>query len=176
MIRTEKAFVLEAVMLAIYGELLHPAQPVEFLIPSSTIYELEDFLHTQSPIVFDPEEEKNVRSVIADMIQYFQDPFKRKKMERSLLAPWSTLSFPYDEKVTFTIVHAEDNETWGEVFDPIETEMLLTAIKFDVPLITDQAEWQEKILDNMVPVQFFDIEDFEFAVEQGMSLEHLDED
>ena len=37
-----KRFVLEAIMLAIYGELMAPAKPVEYIIPLSTIYELEE--------------------------------------------------------------------------------------------------------------------------------------
>lgn len=162
-------------MLAIYGELMVPAQPVEYLIPSSTIYELDEILHNPEPIMPDPEDDKHVREMIADMIQYFRDPFKRKKMEKSLVAPWSTVTFPFRDEVHLTIVKAEDTAFWGEAFDPIETELLLAAMRFHAPLLTDQIEWQDRIIEHRVPVQFYDIDDFEFAVEEGIRPEDLQE-
>jgi hypothetical protein len=53
------------------------------------------------------------------------------------------------------------------MFDPIETEQILTAMKYQVPLLTDQFELQDRIIEAEVPVQVFDIEDFEYAVEVG---------
>ncbi len=168
-----KQFVLEAVMLAIYGELMNPSQPVEYLIPASTIRELDEFLHSPEPFMLDPDEEKHVRSMISEMIQFFRDPFTSKKMEKSLIAPWSTVTFPTQENVSLTVVKAEDNELWGELFDPIETELLLASMRYKAPLLTDQEEWQDRILEYLLPVQFYDIDDFEFAVEQGISLEDV---
>jgi len=166
-----KPFVIEAVMLAIYGELMSPPKPVEYIVPSSSIYELEEILHSPDPIMLDPEDEERVRTTIANMIQFFQDPFTRKKMERTLIAPWSKVTFPFEEEVHLTVVRAEDNAFWGEIFDPIETELQLTAMRFEAPLLTDQVEWQDKLLEYMVPIQFYDIDDFEFAVEEGISLD-----
>lgn len=168
-----KRFVIEAVMLAIYGELLNPLEPVEYLIPTSTIHELDEFLHSQEPIMYDNEEEKHVRAMITEMLQFFRDPFSSKKMEKTLVAPWSTVTFPIRPNVSLTVVKAEDNEMWGELFDPIETELLLTSMRFEAPLITDQDDWQDRILEYLLPVQFYDIEDFNFAVEDGISRDDL---
>lgn len=168
-----KQFVIEAVMLAIYGELLNPSRPVEYVIPSSTVYELEEFLVNPEPIMPDPEDDRHVREVISDMIQYFREPFRRKKMEKHLVAPWSTVTFPYDDLVQFTIIKAEDQATWGELFDPIETEVLLTCLKVEAPLLTDQLDWETRLLEHMIPVQFYDIDDFQFALEDGIPLEDL---
>nr|WP_206766837.1 ADP-heptose synthase [Brevibacillus laterosporus] len=168
--KVKKPFVIEAIMLAIYGNLLVPSEPVEYLIPSSTLRELDEFIGNSSPIMHDPEEEQRVREIIGDMIQYFHNPFRRKMMEKSLVAPWSTVTFEHSDIVHFTIVKAEDTAMWGEIFDPIETELILTAMKWDVPLITDQTEWQDRLLEYVIPIQFYDIEDFDFAVEPKLYL------
>ncbi|MBO8164954.1 MAG: ADP-heptose synthase [Brevibacillus sp.] len=169
----KKTFVLEAVMLAVYGELLVPPEPVEYIIPLSTIYELEEILHSPDPIMLDDEEDAHVRTVISHMIRYFDDPFTRKKLQKGLVAPWSTVSFPYQDDVTLTVLRAEDTAYWGELFDPIETELLLAAMRCEVPLLTDQLDLQKRIIEHQAPVQFYDIEDFTFAVEEGISLEDL---
>ncbi len=44
-----KRFAIEAVMIAIYGQLLVPARPVEYLIPYSSVLELYDFKRDQEP-------------------------------------------------------------------------------------------------------------------------------
>ncbi|GAA4703519.1 ADP-heptose synthase [Brevibacillus fulvus] len=161
-----KQFVIEAVMLAIYGELTQPGQPVEYLIPVSSLYELEELVHNPEPLMPDPDDEQHVRKMMAQLVQFFHDPFNRKRMEKALVAPWSRLSFPFPNDVTITVVQTEDTALWGELFDPIETVLLLTAIHFQVPLLTDQIEWQDRILEYVIPVQFYDIEDYEFALEQ----------
>lgn len=166
-----KKFVLEAVMLAIYGELLSPAKPTEYVIPASTIYELEEIEQTTEPIMPDQEDDRHVRGIIRDMIQFFDDPFKRKKMEKSLIAPWSTVTFPFSEEVQLTIIKSTDSASWGELFDPIETQLILTAMRLHSPILTDQVDWQERLLEHEISVQFYDIEDFEFAVEAGLSLD-----
>ncbi|MFP3380506.1 ADP-heptose synthase, partial [Bacillus sp. SIMBA_069] len=61
------------------------------------------------------------------------------------------------------------------IFDPVETQLLLTSIRFEVPLITDQPDYQDRILEYIVPVQFYDVDDFDFALEQGISLNDLRE-
>lgn len=123
--------------------------------------------------MYDNEEEKHVRAMITEMLQFFRDPFSSKKMEKTLVAPWSTVTFPIRPNVSLTVVKAEDNEMWGELFDPIETELLLTSMRFEAPLITDQDDWQDRILEYLLPVQFYDIEDFNFAVEDGISRDDL---
>lgn len=158
-------------MLAIYGELLTPSTSVEYIIPASTIYELEEIVQTTEPIMPDPDDDKHVREVIKDMIQYFADPFKRKKMEKTLLAPWSTITFPFQEDVHLTIIKATDSAFWGEAFDPIETQLVDTALRLRSPILTDQVDLQERLLEFEVPVQFYDIEDFDFALEVGSTLD-----
>jgi len=170
-----KQFVIEAIMLAIYGELMAPAEPVEYLVPLSTIYELDEFYHSPQPIMPDPDDDKHVRKIMWDMIQFFSDPFHRKRIEKKLIAPWSTVTFPFPNGVTLRVVKVEDNAMWGELFDPVETQLLLTAMRFEKPLLTDQTDWQDRILEYVVPVQFYDIDDFEFALEQGIALEDLRE-
>jgi hypothetical protein len=170
-----KQFVIEAIMLAIYGELMAPAEPVEYLIPLSTIYELDEFYHSPEPIMPDPADDKHVRQIMWQMIQFFSDPFNRKRLEKSLIAPWSSVTFPFQNGVTLRVVKVDDNAMWGELFDPVETQLLLTAMRFEKPLLTDQTDWQDRILEYVVPVQFYDIDDFEFALEQGIALEDLRE-
>jgi hypothetical protein len=170
-----KQFVIEAIMLAIYGELMAPSQPVEYLIPATTIYELDEFLLSPEPIMPLAGDDKYVRQVMQEMSQFFSDPFNRKRMEKGLIAPWSKVPFTFPNGVTLTIVNGEDNAMWGEIFDPVETQLLLVAIRFEVPLITDQPDYQDRILEYVVPVQFYDVEDYEFALEQGISLKELHE-
>ncbi len=170
-----KQFVIEAIMLAIYGELMAPAEPVEYLIPVSTIYELDEFYHSPEPIMPDQADDKHVRNIMWEMIQFFSDPFNRKRLEKSLIAPWSSVTFPFQNGVTLRVVKVDDNAMWGELFDPVETQLLLTAMRFDLPLIMDQTDWQDRILEYVVPVQFYDIDDFEFALEQGIALDDIRE-
>lgn len=166
-----RPFVIEAVMLAIYGELMSPPSPVEYIIPALTIYELEEFFYSQEPIMLTAEDDQHVRNIIAGMIQYFNDPFIRKKMEKTLLVPWSIVTFPYDELVHLTVIKAEDTAYWGELFDPVETEVMLTSMRCKAPLLTDQADWQERMIEHRVQVQFYGVDDFQFAIEEGITLE-----
>lgn len=170
-----KQFVIEAIMLAIYGELMAPSQPVEYLIPASTIYELDEFIQSPEPIMPYSGDDQYVRRIMQEMSQFFSDPFNRKRLEKGLIAPWSKVPFTFPNGVTLTIIKVEDNAMWGEIFDPIETQLLLTSIRFEVPLITDQPDYQDRILEYIVPVQFYDVDDFDFALEQGISLNDLRE-
>ncbi|MNR68769.1 hypothetical protein D3C85_1935330 [compost metagenome] len=47
--------------------------------------------------------------------------------------------------------------------------MLLTSLKLNVPLLSDQFEFQDRLIEAEVPVQVYDIEDYEFAVEEGIA-------
>jgi len=170
-----KQFVIEAIMLAIYGELMAPSQPVEYLIPASTIYELDEFLNSPEPIMPSPSDDQHVRKIMKEMSQFFSDPFNRKRMEKGLIAPWAQVSFAFPNGVTLIVINGEDNAMWGELFDPVETQLLLTSMRFEVPLLTDQPDFEDRILEYVIPVQFYDIDDFEFALEQGISLSELQE-
>ncbi|SEM86026.1 ADP-heptose synthase [Paenibacillus sp. OV219] len=165
-----RRFVIEAVMVATYGQLLVPSRPVDFVLPYSTIMELYDMKDGADPVMDDPEEDAHVKSKIKELIAFFEDPFNRKKIERALQMPWRQSSpLLLNDRIQFTVVHAVDNAQYGEYFDPIETELLLTSQKLSIPLLSDQFEFQDKLLEAEVPVQVYDIEDYEFAVEQGIT-------
>lgn len=63
-----------------------------------------------------------------------------------------------------------DNEQYGEFLDPIETEIVLTAQRENAPVLTDQLELIRRIIECEVPVQVFDIGDFEFAMDDSVIL------
>lgn len=166
-----RRFVIEAVMVATYGQLLVPARPVDYIIPYSTIMELYDMKDGPEPVMDDPDDDRHVKQKIGELIDYFAEPLNRKKIERALQVPWRESSpLLLKDDVSFIVVYALDNAQYGELFDPIETEQILTAMKYQVPLLTDQLELQDRIIEAEVPVQVYDIEDFEFAVEQGADI------
>jgi len=166
----QRRFVIEAVMIATYGHLLVPSHPVEYVLPYSTIMELYDMSEGAEPVMEDPGDDQHVKAKIGELIAFFQDPLNRKKIERALQSPWKESSpLLLNDNISFTVVLAMDNAHYGEYFDPIETEQLLTAIKLDIPLLSDQVEFQDRIIEAEVPVQVYDIEDFEFAVEEGVT-------
>lgn len=170
-----RRFVIEAVMVATYGHLLVPSRPVDFVLPYSTIMELYEMQAGPEPIMDDLEENEHVKQKITELIGFFEDPFNRKKIERALQMPWRESSpLLLNDMVQFTVVHAIDNAHYGEYFDPIETELLLTALKLHVPLLSDQFEFQDRLIEAEVPVQVYDIEDFEFAVEEGIPATDLE--
>ncbi|MBB3110312.1 hypothetical protein FHS18_002379 [Paenibacillus phyllosphaerae] len=165
-----RRFVIEAVMVATYGQLLVPSRPVDFVLPYSTVLELYDMKDGVEPIMDDPDDDAHVKRKIAELIDFFEDPLNRKKIERALQVPWRESSpLLLNERVQFTIVHSVDNAQYGEYFDPVETEILLTAMKFDIPLLSDQFDFQDRLIEAEIPVQIFDIEDYDFAVEEDMN-------
>jgi hypothetical protein len=165
-----RRFVIEAVMIAIYGQLLLPKHPVEYRIPYTTVMELYDMKDSIDPVMPEAEDDAHVKSKIGEMITYFEDPFNKKKLERALMAPWrESPPLPINENVTFVIVNAAESMQYGELFDPIETEVILMSLRLECPILTDQIEFQDKIVQNAIPVQLFDIDDFEFAVEEGLN-------
>lgn len=167
-----RRFVIEAVMVATYGQLLVPSKPVDFVLPYSTIMELYEMKEGTDPVMDDPQDDAHVKEKIGELIQFFEDPFNRKKIERSLQMPWRESSpLLLNDMIQFTVVYAVDNAHYGEMFDPIETELLLTSLKLNVPLLSDQFEFQDRLIEAEVPVQMYDIEDYEFAVEEGISAE-----
>ncbi|MBD3918990.1 ADP-heptose synthase [Paenibacillus sp. PR3] len=169
-----RRFVIEAVMVATYGHLLVPSRPVEYIVPYSTIAELYDMKDGADPVMEDPSDDKHVKEKIGELIAFFEDPLNRKKIEKALQVPWRQSSpLLLNENIQFTIVHALDNAQYGEMFDPIETEVLLAGMKLEVPILSDQIEFQERLIEAEIPVQIYDIDDFEFAVEDGIEPEDL---
>lgn len=166
-----RRFVIEAVMVAIYGELLVPAAPVEYIVPYNTIMELYEFRDSPEPLMSDPEDDLHVKRKINELIQYLEEPLNRKKLDRALQIPWSkSSSIVFGSNVTWTVVNAIDNERYGEFLDPIETEILLTAEREKAPVLTDQLELIRRIIEAEAPIHVFDIADFQFAMEDNIFL------
>lgn len=163
-----RTLVTEAVMIAIYGQLLAPSAPVEYLLPYTTVVELYELQTSHDPLMESKREDQHVKKKISQMLQYFEEPLNQKKIRRALQIPWA-LSSPIllSDLVSIRIVNALDTAVLGELFDPIETELLLTSQRFKTPLLTDQVEWISRILEAKVPVQIYDIDDFEYAVENN---------
>ncbi|MCM3782856.1 ADP-heptose synthase [Neobacillus mesonae] len=161
-----RQLVTEAVMVAIYGQLLAPSAPVEYLVPYTTVLELYELQSSPEPLMELAEEDQHVKKKIGELITYFEEPFNKKKISKALQTPWAkSSSILLDDKVSISIIGAMDTAQYGDFFDPIETELLLTAQRFNLPLLTDQAEWIGRIIEASVPVQVYDIEDFEYALE-----------
>lgn len=167
-----RRFVIEAVMAAIYGELAVPNRPVEYILPYSTVMELYEMRDNGEPVMPDARDDAHVKQKINEMIAFFEEPLNRKKIERAFGAPWRT-SPPLlvNDKVSFVIINSVENAQYGETFDPIETELILSSLREQVPILTDQVDFLERVIDVEVPVQVFDIEDFEFALEADAPLE-----
>lgn len=164
-----RRFVIEAIMVAIYGEMMVPSQPVEYIIPYSTIMELYEMKDSPEAIMPEAEDNLHVKQKIVELIDFFNDSFNKKKLERALVAPWrKSPPLLASDKVTFTIVNGSESAQYGEAVDPIETELILTSLKEQAPIITDQVDFMEKVVQAEIPVQVYDIYDFEFAVEDGI--------
>ncbi|KAA9006476.1 ADP-heptose synthase [Paenibacillus spiritus] len=162
-----RQFVTEAVMMAIYGQLLVPAEPVEYLVPYTTVLELYELKDSSEPLMNHPEDERHVKEKIAELISYFEEPLNQKKLRRCLNMPWSkSPSILVGERARITVVNGVDNAAYGELFDPIETELLLASQRENAPILTDQLELIQRIIEGGVPVQVYDIDDFEYAMEE----------
>lgn len=167
----KRQFVIEAVMAAIYGELAVPNRPVEYLLPYSTVMELYEMRDSGESVMPDPGDDAHVKQKIGEMIAFFEEPLNKKKIERAFGAPWRT-SPPLlvNENVSFVIINSMENAQYGETFDPIETELILSSLREQVPILTDQLDFLERVIDTEVPIQVFDIEDFEYALEADEAL------
>jgi hypothetical protein len=159
-------FVIEAVLLAIYGQLLSPSRRVEYMIPYSTILELHDIHYSGESVMPDEEEDIHVKQKIAEIIAFLEEPLNKKKIERALLATWR-VSAPLlvNESTSLLIVCSEEKGQFGDVFDPIETELILMSQREQVPILTDQIDLLERIFQEEIDTQVYDIEDFDFALE-----------
>ena len=160
-------FVLEAILFAIFQEeLLYPTEPVEYLIPYTTLIELYE-MHDEDEIVSDLAENERVKENLAGLIAFFEQPLVKKKINRMLKVPWQkSTPILFSELVTLTVVFSIDNAEFGETFDPCETEAILIAQRENVPIISDQLDFQQRVLDMRLPVMFIDIMDFGFVVEE----------
>jgi hypothetical protein len=168
----QRRFVIEAVMVAVYGELLAPAHPVEYVMPYSTLMELYEMRDSGEAVMPDPVDDAHVKAKIGELIAFFEEPFNKKKVERALTVPWhKSPPLPISENVSFTVIFAVDDAQYGELFDPIETELILSGAREQIPLLSDQLEFMDKVIENEVPVRFFDVEDFEYAVEEGYMIQ-----
>lgn len=164
-----RRFVIEAVMVAIYGELLVPGAPVEYLVPYTTVMELYEFQNSPEPLMHNPADDQHVKAKIHELISYLEEPFNRKKLERALSVPWAkSPAILFGNNISWTVINALDNELYGDFLDPIETEIVLTAQREGAPVLTDQLDLIRRIIEAEVPVQVFDIQDFEFAMEDNI--------
>ncbi|AIQ41927.1 ADP-heptose synthase [Paenibacillus sp. FSL R7-0297] len=162
-----RQFVTEAVMMAIYGQLLAPRSPVEYIVPYTTIMELYELRDSDEPVMSHADDDQHVKLRIRELINYFEEPLNSKKINRCLNVPWAKSSgILLGGQAQITIINSLDNASYGETFDPIETELLLASQREQVPILTDQFELIQRIIEGGVPVQVFDIDDFEFAMEE----------
>lgn len=169
----QRRFVTEAVMLAIYGQLLAPDRPVEFVLPYSTILELYDLVNGSEPIMTNAEEDIYIKKNIGELIRFFEESLNKKKIERALVSPWrKSPTLLVHDQVSITVVYSIENAEYGEEFDPIETDLILLSIREQIPVLTDQFEFVDKIIQSSVPVQVFDIDDFEYALEEDVPPVH----
>ncbi|SMF82140.1 hypothetical protein SAMN05661091_2117 [Paenibacillus uliginis N3/975] len=160
-------FVTEAVMLAIYGQLLVPTKPVEYIIPYKTVLELYELKSSDEPLMHTGPDDQHVRRKINELIQYFEEPLNKKKIDRALQLPWAkSPSIPVGDMTIVTILNALDTAPYGELFDPVETELIMAAQRIEAPILTDQYELIQRIIDASIPVQVYDIDDFDFALEE----------
>lgn len=162
-----RQFVTEAVMMAIYGQLLVPQSPVEYIVPYTTVMELYELRDSEEPLMNRADDDLHVKLKIRELIAYFEEPLNSKKINRCLSVPWAKSSgILLGRQAQITIINSIDNAAYGELFDPIETELLLTSQREKVPILTDQFELIQRIIEGGIPVQVYDIDDFDFAMEE----------
>lgn len=163
-----RTFVTEPLVLALFSELLLPSYPVRYLIPYSSLQEL--YLFGNERLSEDEEEQNVIMENITILIDFFENPFVKKKIDSIASIPWA-VSKPilYHEQVSFQVVNSTESAEFGDEFDPIETELLLLAAKENVPLLIEDPSIQQRIIDYDVSVQVYDVADFEFALEEDLS-------
>lgn len=165
-----RPLIIEAVMVAIYGELLQPSVPVEYIVPYTSILELYELQSTPEIIMSNLDQDQHVKQQMKHLTTYLEEPLNRKKIERALQIPWAkSASIPLGDSILFTIVNAVDTEVYGEDFDPIETELLLIAQRLQMPILTDQIDFIQRIIEGGMPIQVFEMDDFQYAIEQNIS-------
>jgi hypothetical protein len=163
-----RTFVTEPLVLAIFSELLFPSYPVRYLFPYSSLQEL--YLLTNERFSEDDEEQAAIHDHISTLIRFFENPFVKKKIDRITAIPWA-VSKPilYNGQISFQVINSSDSGEFGEEFDPIETELLMIAVKERVPLLIEDLSIQQRIIDFEIPIQVFDVADFQFALEETLA-------
>jgi hypothetical protein len=162
-----RQFVTEAVMMAIYGQLLAPERPVQYIVPYTTVIELYELRDSDEPLMNYQDDDLHVKNKIKELIAYIEEPLNKKKINRCLSIPWSKSSaILLGGQVSMVIINSIDTAAYGELFDPIETELLLTSQRENLPILTDQFELIQRIIEGGVPVQVYDIDDFDYAMEE----------
>ena len=73
-------FVIEAVMVAIYGQLLSANRPVEYIVPYTTVLELYEFEEGAEPLMNEPGDDQHVKEKVKELIAYFEEPLNKKKI------------------------------------------------------------------------------------------------
>ncbi|WP_324254041.1 ADP-heptose synthase [Paenibacillus sp. 1001270B_150601_E10] len=168
-----RRFVIEAIMLAIYGHLLDPKQPVQYIIPYTSIMELYEIRESGERVMPEPEEDQLAQRYIHELLDYFESDLNDKKIKRALSQPWkSSQPLLLESNASCIVINAMDNMQYGELFDPIETELILTSIREQAPLLTDQFEFISRLIEHEVPVPVYDVDDFEYAVEHDLETDH----
>lgn len=153
-------------MVASYGQLLVPDRHVQYFMPYSSVKELYEMAESADPVMHDPAEDQYVKARIKELIEFCEEPFNRKKLEKALSVPWrASAPIVVNEHVSLVIVNAYDHEQYGEGFDPIETELIVIATQQGIPVLTDQIEFTRKVIEHEIDVQVFDVEDYEYALE-----------
>ena len=87
-----RQFVTEAVMMAIYGQLLVPSSPVEYIVPYTSVMELYELRDSEDPLMNRSDDDKHVKLKIRELIDYFEEPLNTKKINRCLAIPWAKSS------------------------------------------------------------------------------------
>ena len=163
-----RQFVTEAVMMAIYGQLLLPDGPVTYIVPYTSVLELYELQDSDEPLMNYPDDDQHVKGKIKELIRYFEEPLNKKKINRCLAVPWAkSATILLGGHAQLVIINSMDTAQYGELFDPIETELLLTSQREKIPVLTDQFELIQRIIESGVPVQVYDIDDFDFALEES---------
>lgn len=156
-----RRLVIEAAVFVTYGKFLLPDLAIDYYIPYSTILELFDIERTTKPIMEDPAEDVIVKRKVTQFLQYLNHPHNRRTIDTALQTAWA-VSEPiiYFDTIRLVIVNAIDQSQFTNKFDSIETELIMTALKFDAPLLCDQFQLQQNIEAANLGVHVLDIDEF----------------
>ncbi|MBJ8192022.1 ADP-heptose synthase, partial [Bacillus cereus] len=121
--------------------------------PYTSLLELYEFQDSTEPLMDNPMDDQHVKRKVSELISYFEEPLNQKKIRRALQMPWAkSLPILFDANTSLIIINAVDTAHYGEYFDPIETELVLTAQRESLPILTDQLDWIHRIFEASVPV------------------------
>ncbi|MBE0341340.1 ADP-heptose synthase, partial [Paenibacillus sp. 28ISP30-2] len=72
-----RQFVTEAVMVAIYVQLLTTPAPVEYIVPYTSLLELYEFQDSTEPLMDNPADDQHVKRKVSELISYFEEPLNQ---------------------------------------------------------------------------------------------------